>query len=669
VADKDMSFLEELRQRNVVRVGLAYAVAAWLIAQVADLVLESFEAPSWVMRALLIALGLGFAAALLLAWLFEITPEGIKRETDVDRSDPGIPGSRRRLDFVIIILLAAALTYFVAAHDWTSDAVDPVGTGPKSIAVLPFENMSDNRDNAFFASGVHEDILTHLSRIADLRVIARSSVEPFSGGGRSVRAIADKLGVDHVVEGSVRRADNRVRVTAQLIDARSEEQIWAESYDRDLSDVFEIQTAIAREISQALKAELSTEEAESISRAPTSSIKAYEQYAAARAIRRGSAYNAAQIREMAPLLETAVRLDPDFALAHALLGSVYTNFYWLSIDRTDERLERARASIDRAFALQPGLPEARAALAEYYYRGFNNYARALEELEAAHDRFPNNTDILELMGITQRRLGHWDDAIQSLRAATQLDPGDLGKKHLLMETLIRAQEWDAASAFGDQLLTDFPDDPVFRAMRASVFMSGYGELDAGDALLRGLEPTTDPECFIAELTLALYSSRYDQALALIQKYDALLSLFPDGAGDYLRSWITGFQGNEAESLRYAAGVVKSLEPQLRSDDTESSTWKLMAAEASARLGNTEEALRIARAVLAINPQDRDAFEAPQHRVTAARVIALAGEIEEGLDLLAPHVGTPGGLTTWDLRLHPVWRFLDDQPRFRAMAGI
>jgi TolB-like protein/Flp pilus assembly protein TadD len=669
VADKGASFLEELRQRNVFRVGFAYAVAAWLIAQVADLVLESFEAPSWVMRAVLVSLGLGFAAALLLAWVFEITPEGIKRETEVDRTDPGTHGSGRRLDLFIIVLLAGALIYFVAAHDWTPDSPDPVSTGPKSIAVLPFENMSDNRDNAFFASGVHEDILTHLSKIADLRVIARSSVEPFAGDRRGVRAIADDLGVAHVVEGSVRRADNRVRVTAQLIDARSEQQIWAESYDRSLSDVFEIQSAIAREISRALQAELSSEEAESINRAPTSSIEAYEKYAEARAIRRDSAYNAAKIREMAPLLEEAVRLDPEFALAHALLGSVYTNFYWLSIDRTEERLKRARASIDRAFSLQPGLPEARAALAEYYYRGFNNYARALEELKAAHDRFPNNTDILELMGVTQRRLGYWDDAIQSLRAATQLDPGDLGKKHLLMETLTRAQEWDAASAFGDQLLADFPDDPIFRAMRATVYMSGYGELQAAAALLEGMAPRMDPEVFIAELTLVLYTERYDQALALIEEYDALLSLFPDGAGDFLRSWITGFQGDEAASLIYAERVVEALEPQVRSDDIEASSWKLMAAEAHARLGNDQEALRFARAVLAMNPRERDAFEAPQHRAHAARVIALAGEVEEGLDVLAPLVAAPSGPSRWELRLHPVWRFLDDQPRFRALAGI
>ncbi len=669
MTDKDTSFLNELKQRNVIRVGLAYAVVAWLIAQVADLVLESFEAPSWVMRAVLIALALGFALALLLAWVFEITPQGIRRETDIDRTDPGATRSGRRLDAVIILLLAGALVYFVAAHDWTPESGDPASAGPKSIAVLPFENMSDQRDNAYFASGVHEDILTHLSKIADLRVIARSSVAPLAADPRGIRSIANQLGVDHIVEGSVRRADNRVRVTAQLIDARTEEQIWAESYDRDLSDVFEIQSAIAREISRALQAELSTEEAETISRAPTSSIEAYEKYAEARAIRRDSAYNAAQIRAMAPLLEDAVRLDPEFALAHALLGSVYTNFYWLSIDRSDERLERARTTIDRAFALQPDLPEARAALAEYYYRGFKNYPRALEELEAAHHRFPNNTNILELMGVIQRRLGQWDDAIESLRAASQLDPGDLSKKHLLLETTIRAHEWDAASAYGDQLLADYPDDPIFRAMRGTVFMSGYGDLDAADRLLEGLTPRMDPECFIAELTLALYTARYDQALALVEEYDALLSLFPDGSGDYLRSWITGFQGDEAASLRYAERVVEALEPQVRSDDIETSTWKLMAAEAHARLGNEQEALRISRAALAMNPRERDAFEAPQHRVTAARVIALAGEVEEGLDLLEPHVATPGGVSPWELRLHPAWRFLDDQPRFREMAGI
>ena len=223
-----------------------------------------------------------------------------------------------------------------------------------------------------------------------------------------------------------------------------------------------------------------------------------------------------------------------------------------------------------------------------------------------------------------------------------------------------------SQAFGEK--TD-PRYPIFRAMRATVYMSGYGELEAAAALLEGMGPRMDPEVFIAELNLVLYTERYDQALALIEEYDALLSLFPDGAGDFLRSWITGFQGDEAASLIYAERVVEALEPQVRSDDIEASSWKLMAAEAHARLGNDQEALRFARAVLAMNPRERDAFEAPQHRAHAARVIALAGEVEEGLDVLAPLVAAPSGPSRWELRLHPVWRFLDDQPRFRALAGI
>ena len=254
MTDKGPSFLGELRQRNVIRVGLAYAVAAWLIAQVADIVLESFEAPSWVMRALLTALAVGFLAAVLLAWVFEITPEGIKRERDIDRNGTSRYRSGRRLDFAIIGLLSVALAYFIASHDWRPDPVTAVSAADKSIAVLPFDNLSASEENAFFASGVHEDVLTYLAKIGDLRVIARSSVQPYAGDQRGIAAIAAELGVAHVVEGSVRRAGNRVRVTAQLIDAATEEHLWAENYDRDLDDVFDIQTDIARAIVTALQA-------------------------------------------------------------------------------------------------------------------------------------------------------------------------------------------------------------------------------------------------------------------------------------------------------------------------------------------------------------------------------------------------------------------------------
>ncbi len=668
MTQKPTSFFGELKQRNVIRVGIGYAVAAWLIAQVADLVLESFEAPSWAMQSLLLALALGLPVALLLAWIFEITPEGIKRETDVDRSDPGTRKSGRKTDFAIIALLSVALAYFVTTHDWVGNNAPGPDTGPKSIAVLPFENMSERADNAFFASGVHEDILTYLAKIADLRVIARSSVQPFADNTTGIAAIAAALNVDHIVEGSVRRAGNRVRVTAQLIDAKTEEHLWAENYDRDLSDVFEIQTEIAREIVAALEARLSADEEQALQQVPTRNIDAYDQYARAREIGRGSIYSAAQITAMEPLLEKAVELDPDFAVAHAMLGSVHTNMYWLEVDRSAQRLNLAKASIDRAFELQPDLPEARAALAEYYYRGFNNYERALEELEAAHKRFPNNATILETLGVTQRRLGMWDEAMESLRAATQLDPGAMSKKRLLLETLVAARRWPAAAEYADALLSAHPDDSVFKALRSEIYRSGYGDLDGAAAVLAGAEPVLHPDFFVANLFVLFAKDDLQGALDLTDDYAEMFAGFPAGGTYFLKSWIYGFMGDEATAERYAAKAVEALAPFEEGDNVNWLTWKAISAESYVRIGQTEQGVRLARRILASDPVSLDAFDGPEVTVSAGRVLALAGQTDEGLDILERYLDQPGGPTRWDLRLHPRWDFLRDNPRFARLAA-
>jgi TolB-like protein len=664
------SFLAELQQRKVIRVGAAYAVIAWGIAEVADLVLENFDAPSWIMQSLLVAMALGLPVALLLAWVFELTPEGIRREREIDRGSKTTSGVGRWLDFTLIALLSVALIYFVARHDWGGDAADVAVTGAKSIAVLPFENMSDSQENAFFASGVHEDVLTYLAKVADLRVISRTSVKQFAEGTRDVAAIAAELGVDNVVEGSVRRAGNRVRVTAQLIDARTEEHVWAESYDRDLSDVFEIQSAIAQEIVDALQATLSADERAAIENIPTRNIAAYDKYSQARAIRRGTTYSTESIARIEPLLLEAVALDPDFAVAYAMLGSIHTNFYWLALDRSDERLARARAAIDRAFELQPNLPEARAALAEYYYRGFNNYSRALKELQAAHAQFPNNSEILELMGILQRRLGRWDESIESLRAATQLDPGDVGKKHVLLETLVAANDWDAAAAYGDALMAKYAGEPWLRKHRAVIYYSGFGDVAATRAALADDGSVVlDPDYIFMALTLKLMDGNYEGALAQLADFGAFFRHFPQGPGGeaYVRSWIYDLMGDEAAERAAAAEAIELLEPVIDADEYDAASWLLLVAECHVQLGRPEEGIRMARQVLEMHPLSRDAFQAPEFRSRAARVLALAGNVDEALAVLEPLVDQPRGPTRWDLRLHPFWAFLRDDPRFVALV--
>lgn len=667
MTNRSTSFFSELRQRNVIRVGSAYAVAAWLLVQVADIGLESFEAPSWVMQALIIALALGFLLAVFLAWVYELTPAGVKRESEIDRSEAASRTAGRRLDFVIIGLLSVALLYFLTQHDWGGSDV----AGDKSIAVLPFDNLSDSEENAFFASGVHEDVLTYLSKVADLRVISRSSVRQYAGDSRNLKEIAAALQVDHIVEGSVRRAGNTVRVTAQLIDARTEDSLWADNYDRDLSDVFEIQTAIAQEIVAALEARLSPNEQQAIASVPTRNIEAYDKYSEARAIRRDVIYGVESISRMEPLLLEAVELDPGFAVAWALLGAVHTNFYWLDLDRTQARLDRARAAIDRAFKLTPNLPEARAALAEYYYRGFNNFPRALAELEVAYEQFPNNAELLELMGVLQRRLGRWREAIDSLRAATQLDPGDLGTKQLLLETLTRGHEWEQAKDFADALSAKYASEPWLREEQANIYFNGFGDPEAAwEALGDTSESVPDPDFFYLKLTMLLMRGEYDAARAAVAADGAFFATFPQGPGGraYIYAWIEGARGDDEAVRVHARDTLRLLEPLLDPNEPNDSPWWLLVGEARTLLGAPERGNEIARAVLELNPLSRDAMETPGVRARAARLLMMSGAVDEGIEILSTVVDQPAGPTRWELRLHPFWDFIRDDPRFRVLVG-
>src|SRR5438034_2517192 len=303
-------FFGELKRRNVYKVAIAYAVVAWLLIQIATQVFPFFEIPNWVVRLVVLLLVIGFPVALILAWAFEITPEGIKRAEDVDLNQSITRRTGRKLDFLIIAVLLLVIAVFAYQRFGPGQKV-AVATPEKSIAVLPFENRSEEKANAFFADGVQDEILTDLARVADLKVISRTSVVNYrSGIARNLREIGEQLGVAHVLEGSVQRAGNRVRVNAQLVEARTDRHLWAQTYDRDLADVFAIQSEIATAIADQLQAKLSPREENAIRRSPTSDISAFDLYTRAKNILLTSSSGAkAYTLQAVELLNQAVARD------------------------------------------------------------------------------------------------------------------------------------------------------------------------------------------------------------------------------------------------------------------------------------------------------------------------------------------------------------------------
>ena len=446
-----MPLFEELKRRNVFRVGIAYAVTAWLLLQMGDIFVDALEAPGWVMKGLMVVLLVGFPIALLFAWAFEVTPEGIKRESEVDRSQSITQVTRRKLDTAIIVVLAVALGYFVydkfmpapdaqpalpssaavevqeQAPDGQPAADTPAAPPDKSIAVLPFVNLSSDPEQEFFSDGISEELLNVLAQFPGLRVAARTSSFQFKGQNQDIGEIARLLKVKHVLEGSVRKAGNRLRITAQLIEADSGYHLWSETYDRELDDVFAIQDEISAAISEALRIELALGPGAPAAGLPkvaeSDNTAAYEAFLKGRHLinQRGRRNINLGVEE----LERAVRLDPEYAPAHAwlaigiaLLLNSPTSYGEYSLA---EMLELATPHLERALALDPGLAEAHGAEG-LIKLGMADYPGAVEATSHALEINPVYVDAMNWRNIALQAYGNWDAAMDQLRLVIEVDP-------------------------------------------------------------------------------------------------------------------------------------------------------------------------------------------------------------------------------------------------------
>ena len=416
-----MSFFAELKRRNVVRVGVAYVVIAWVAAQVAGFAVEIFGAPDWVMKIFVVFLVLGLPFALFFAWAFELTPEGLKREKDVDRSASITPQTGRRLDFVIIGVLGIAVALLLADRLWLSDAPPPVEpgtdgvvvtTGRQSIAVLPFVNMSGDDD--YFADGLSEELLNLLANIPELKVAGRTSSFVFKNKTEDLRAIGDALGVDTVLEGSVRRSGDRLRVTAQLINVGDGFHLWSQTYDRQMADIFDIQDDLAGAIAGALRLHFAPRRA-----GATANAAAYALYLQALPLM-ASNEDPQTLAIVIPLLDQAILLDPEFAKAHELKAVTY----WGSAgERIESPAARARVyeSASAALAIDPTLVVARL-LASIAEPGVGNWKRVVEATEAAYRAAPDDYNVARVLCDYYLVTGYLTDALRCAERMLELEP-------------------------------------------------------------------------------------------------------------------------------------------------------------------------------------------------------------------------------------------------------
>jgi len=454
-----MSLFAELKRRNVIRVGAAYLVVGWLLLQVADVLLDNFGAPEWVFKSFAALLVLGLPLALFLAWAFELTPAGVKRTEDVEESDTITPRTGRRIDRLIVVGLLAVISILVVERVWfagggSENAVDsgvaslagalPGGNGQdgieverrtdavpvaekESIAVLPFANMSADREQEFFADGITEDILTRLAAVGELRVISRTSIMRYKGSDKSLPEIAAELGVSHVLEGSVRRAGNQVRITGQLIRAADDAHLWAESFDRELADIFAVQTEIAGHIVEALELQLTEGERERIAQRGTDSAGAYEQYLLGRA-QLSQSYS--DFDDLVALLDkaeaqfrAALEQDPDYADAWAGLASALLRRLSVQPEEAEANYQAGVEAARRAVRLAPGSATGYVRLGwAYLARGLGE--AAAEQFQLAAEVEPDSVDVLRAQAGIHRSEGRLADAVKLLERAVRIEPGD-----------------------------------------------------------------------------------------------------------------------------------------------------------------------------------------------------------------------------------------------------
>jgi serine/threonine-protein kinase len=582
-----------------------------------------------------------------------------------------------------IALVISSLIFFHRAPPPTASVPPPGVTAAtalaaipeKSIAVLPFENFSAEKENAYFADGVQDEILTGLSKVADLKVISRTSTMQYKvGAERNLREIAKALGVAHVLEGSVQRAGNRVRVSAQLIDARTDSHLWAERYDRDVVDVFAIESELAGKIIAQLQSKLSPEEKAAIEERPTADLAAYNLYAHAKALIDNALLSqpSKDLFEAVRLLNEAMKRDPSFFLAYYQLANAHDAIYQLGFDHTPARLALADAAIQSLRSLRPDAGETHLALAKHLYWGYLDYDRARQEVTLAEQELPNNTDAFVIAAYIDRRQGRWEESTRNFKRASELDPRNVVILQQLSLNYENLRRYADMAATLDRALTLAPDDVALRTQRAAVALSWHADPKPLHATIQTiLAENLNAAPLLADYWLLLVL--YERNPAAAER--ALAAMPPGGCYDsgipFPNSWCEGLasrvRGDQQAAHAAFTNARKELERMLR-DQPDYAEAICALGVIDAALGNKEDAIREGQRAVELMPVSKNAIEGATLIKYLALIYAWTGEKDRALKRLEKAAKLPGYLSYGQLRLHPIWDPLRGDPRFEKIVA-
>jgi TolB-like protein len=685
-----MSFIEELKRRNVFKVGIAYAVTTWILMQLVDVVSEILVLPVWAPKLILLMLVVGFIPALILAWAFELTPEGIKLEKDVSRTQSITPKTGRKLDLTIIALLGLALAYFIwesrfeqkiaefeasTAEVSNEEAVTEapvaesgeasVEVDENSIAVLPFANRSADVGDVYFTDGIHDDLLTQLSKIDALSVISRTSVMEYRDTTKNLREIAQELRVANVMEGSVQRAGDRVRINVQLIDANSDEHLWAETYDRELTtaNLFDIQSEIAQAIADALRATLTDSELARVADVPTDNVAAYDLYLQARRFELGDTRVNSQTA--LELYKEALLLDPEFHLAWIGLASSHMSNYWnYGGDPADREL--ARKAIDRAKSINADFGELYMAEGFYWYWGHLDYERALYNIEKAIEVMPGNDDAYMWRGYISRRMGLWDQALDSMGEALKLNPRIAFNWTEIGWTYQYLHRYDEARARYQQALVIDPDIFWAKSNMALLEIQESGNVKAAVKLTIGAQHSAEFDHIETFMVTRTLDRRFDEVLEVARNLPdqmeiqrSLVMLREMWSARIL--YYMGLEDEAGAAAEAAQFRLQGLRVKLGDDHR----IDLADAQIGALKGADPETVRnLVQKSMASRPEDKVAEVG--FKLDFARIFAMAGMTDEAIELLEPLFAPPSESSVHTIGLDPAFDGIREDPEFVAM---
>jgi TolB-like protein/cytochrome c-type biogenesis protein CcmH/NrfG len=658
------NFFAELKRRNVYKVAVAYAVVAWLLIQAASILFPTFEAPSWVMKVFVCTILLGFPVALILAWAFELTPEGIKRADDVLPNESITHTTGRKLTVFTICAMATAIALLVLHIYRGASPANNAGLSPsttKSIAVLPFANLSEDKANAYFADGIQDEILARLSKIADLKVISRTSTQKYKSTPENLSAIAKELGVANMLEGTVQKAADQVRITVQLIRADSDSHLWAETYDRKLTDIFGVETEVAQRIAASLEAKLTGREQHAIADAGTKNAEAYDAYL--RALLFDHVLSNQGNDEGIKFYRKAVELDPDFALAWAKLANAESDKYFVYA-HTPEQLERAEKAMETAVRLQPDSSETHHGVGSFYYYCKQDYERALAELELARQGAPNDPDIIQMIGLVNRRQGRLDESLSVQRQAANLDPRNPDIWNNLARTYRGMRRFKEAEENFNRALAISPGDPEVLIQQAEL-KTAQGDLAAAEHLLKGVEPEKTQAAGFGQY-FPFLERRFDEAIAHLS--DQLQHMDEADRFGLMRTRLLLAEahlaaGHIAEGQIILQQTKQELLVNLAQRGRPPSGL-LMRTYAS--LGEREA---LDKEVIALfEARSKDRWNQPPEQ-GAARAYAMIGDANRAIPLIETTFSLQYNLclTPGLLRLDPVWDKIRNDPRFQKLC--